>query len=669
MSAQPVREWGFATTREASGYLPSATQRSNRRRLRVFIGTLIVSLIVSLAYTFLRPAVYRASTRFEIAPAGAAPSSAPATIAPSEPVKPFFTEVQVLTSRPLLEQVIAKLQQAGHPVSDAGGDPIATMQSRIEAVPVENTNVVELVAKMETPRLLAPLLNTIVEVYHDRLMDGYRTTSSEAIAQADGEVKKIEETVASKRREVEAYRLRNNIVSLERDENEVLARVRNQGNALGKANERVATAEGNLRALTDAQAAGNAVVRARDNPTLANLEQRASQVREELSDLERAYTADYLAKDPRAVALRARLAQLDRQVVEQRRIGHQTALAEAQEELSSAQAAARKIESQMNADRQDVAQFTARFNEYKARQDSLAQLEKLQGDAVQRRARLEASEQARMPKVRVLEMAAAPTEPWRPLYWRDAAISVGGSLVLALLAMWLTELFNRSDPAPTLIVAAPGLPQRMMPQELPALAASHAMVANEPRPLLPPMQMPPRELGQEEVTALMTASDDTIRLATSLLMSGLDADEAIALQRSDVDLDRGAVHVRGAAARDVALTDPLRELLAPRSSTDERVLALGGLPVTTDTLDAQILCAAHDARLASAPEVDARCLRHTYIAWLVRQGIRFADLQRVVGPLSAPALGAYAAISPSGTPVPRESIDMTYPSLRRPGEA
>src|SRR5882672_4987295 len=284
MDSQPIYEWG-AGPAGSRRFVASAAQRSNRRRLRVFLGTLIVALAVTLAYTFLRPPVYRVSARIEITPAGAAPSSTPTPMVQTEPVKPFLTEVQALTSRPLLEEVAKRLQQGGYRVDELGADPITAMQSHIEATTVANTNVVELIAKGPSAGLLAPLVNAIVEVYRERLQKAYKASSGDALAQANAEVAKLDASVATKRRDAEAYRLRNNIVSLERDENEVLARVRNQSMTLAKAEERLATAEGNLRALTDAQAAGNPVVRARDNPTLANIEQRASQAREELRDL------------------------------------------------------------------------------------------------------------------------------------------------------------------------------------------------------------------------------------------------------------------------------------------------------------------------------------------------------------------------------------------------
>ena len=123
------------------------------------------------------------------------------------------------------------------------------MQSRLEAIPVSSTNVVELVATGERPELLAPLLNTAIAVYQDRLADSYRAAISESMAQADDEVKRLEATVTAKRREVEAFRMRNEIVSLQRDENEVLARVRNLSTSLSAANDRVAAAEGKLRAV------------------------------------------------------------------------------------------------------------------------------------------------------------------------------------------------------------------------------------------------------------------------------------------------------------------------------------------------------------------------------------------------------------------------------------
>ncbi len=525
MNSSYSRNWtSHAGPAMHADFAPAASARANRRRLRVFLGTLIVALAVSLSYTFLRPAEYRATARVEITPAVGSVAITPPSGSSSvvvqdgaaESPKSFLTEVQVVTSRPVLEQAASRLERAGRDLSVFGPDTVTGIQSHLEAKPVESTNVVELVATGPSAELTAPLLNAIVEVYRERLAEAYRSSSSEVIARADEEAKKLEATVAAKRREVESFRLRYNIVSLERGENEVLARVKNQSTSLGAANEKVAVAEGKLRSLSEAAAAGKSVVRAKDDPTLANLEQRASQAREDMRDLERTYTPDYLAKDPRAIALRTRIAEMDRQVKIQREASQQAALLEAQQELASAQEAARRMQSQMASDRQQVGEFTARFNEYKSRQDELAELETAYRSVVQRKVKLEASERARMPTLKVLEAAVTPQQPWRPLYWRDAAISVAGSLVLALLAMWLVELFNRTEPQPAVVIAQSlgGLPYQADAATASDRRRASSGAAGETRrrccrnrPRLP------RELSQEEASALLRAADDSDRIA------------------------------------------------------------------------------------------------------------------------------------------------------------
>src|SRR6266550_711888 len=650
-------------------FVRTTAEQTNRRRRRVFLGTLTIALALSLAFTWLRPPEYRATALLQITAASESPALRSAAGSAPESAKPFLTEVQVLTSRPVLEAVAAQLQGDGRDLSGFGSDPVAGMQSRLEAIPIASTNVVELVATGPSPELLAPLLNAIVAVYQNRLARAFRSATNESMAQADDEVKKLEATVVAKRRDVEAFRVRNDIVSLQRDENEVLARVRNLSTSLSAASDRVAAAEGKVRALSASAAAGKAAVRSRDDPTLANLEQRASQIREELRDLERGFTPDYLAKDPKVITQRARLVELERQIVAQRAASQQTAIVEAQEELASAQGASARIQSQMLSTRQEATQFNARFNEYKARQDELGELETAYRDAVQRRAKLEASERARTPTTTVLEAATTPHQAWRPLYWRDTALAIGGSLALALLVMWLVELLNRpeSQPAVVLIQPQPGAllyeatPQALANRSAPAMPLRAAEPALLPRPTTFP-----RELRVDETAAVIAASDDEIRLVMGLLLSGVTLDEALELRWNDVDLARGAIRAGGESGRELYLGGALRRLLetAPKVAGSERLVRPAGKPATRDGVDAQVLGAAHDAAIEDAPQVTSACLRHTYIAFLMRQGIRFADLTRLVGPLPAEAISAYSALSPAGARRDFAQIQVLYPALQ-----
>jgi len=131
----------------------------------------------------------------------------------------------------------------------------------------------------------------------------------------------------------------------------------------------------------------------------------------------------------------------------------------------------------------------------------------------------------------------------------------------------------------------------------------------------------------------------------------------------DVDRETGTVRVGGESARTVRLSPvAARYLAAAPGSPDAPVLpGLAGQPATLESLSTQLLCAAHDAGLDRVDEVTPHALRHTYVAFLVRQGMRFAELNPHVGRLPAAMLAAYSALAPAGTRVARESVNYVFP--------
>lgn len=640
------------------------TRRGNRRRLLVFLGVLLASLAVGLAWVFSRPAEYRSTARLHITPPVLAVEESGAERPGGE--QAFLTEVQILGSRDLLEQVAARLRAAGYDIDSLGLDPVLALQSALKITAVPGTQVVELDAVGRQPELPAALLSGIAEVYREHIARTYRDASGKAATRADDEATRLEAAVEAKRREAEQFRVRSGIVSPERDENSVLAEIQGLAAAQKDANKRLTEAEGRAEALRAAAASGKGAVRARDNPELAALETRAAQLREELSEIARRYTPNYLDADPHARALRTRLAETESQIKVRREVARRLAQEEADEELSAARESARRLQQQIEASRQKAGEFAARFGQYKALQDELAQLQRAYQDALQRQARLGASERSRMPALQIVEAAAIPREPWRPLYWRDAAIVAGASVVLALVVMWLVELFNRPAPRPSVLVAQPvwagALPSQPRMTELAAAGAGRLPFADRPR--LSGLSTLPRELTVQECTALLRAADPGTAHAVALLLSGVSTGEALALRWSDVAAD--CVEVRsGGTPRRVPIA--AGALTKPRDSAaaDGYVLrsAAGDGPMTAQELAARLLVAAHDAGLEQAQQVTAEALRHTYIAFLVRQGTRFADITRWVGSLDADQLAAYSQLAPAGQRLAAEAVRQVFPAF------
>jgi integrase len=274
-----------------------------------------------------------------------------------------------------------------------------------------------------------------------------------------------------------------------------------------------------------------------------------------------------------------------------------------------------------------------------------------------------------MPATKVLEAAATPQQPWRPLYWRDTALAIGGSLALALLAVWLVELFNRSEPRPSVVLIQPSagaLPYEVSPQLLASRSRPEVSLETTEPALLPRQPTFPRELRHDEVTALIRTSDDDSRLVMLLLLSGVTLEEALKLRWNDVDLNRGVIRVGEESARDIAIGGTLRRCLAagPKMPGSDLLVGHPGRPLTRESIDAQVLYAAHDAGIEDATQITSDCLRHTYLAFLVRQGIRFADLVRLVGHLPAELVGAYTALSPAGARIGMAEIQLFHPALR-----
>ena len=90
----------------------------------------------------------------------------------------------------------------------------------------------------------------------------------------------------------------------------------------------------------------------------------------------------------------------------------------------------------------------------------------------------------------------------------------------------------------------------------------------------------------------------------------------------------------------------------------------GGAALTSGDIQSMLGCAAFDAGLSAAAGVSPEVLRHTCIAWLVRQGLRFSELAALVGRPGADALARYAEIAPPGPKRSAAEIDLLMPALR-----
>jgi polysaccharide biosynthesis transport protein len=624
----------------------------------VFVPVFAVACLASLSYVFLRPPVYVSIARLQIEP----PRSQRV-----EGEGPMLTAAQALTSSAVLDDVVQQVSRSSPGAAGAIGSSDA-LRNMLSATPVPGTNVIELHAESDRREWLPLVLDAWIQSYRRSQTDAHDKSSTAALDEARDSVQQLKQELAEKRRDLDQYRKKADIVSLEREENQAAARLRGLNTSLNDARTKEVNAEARVNAMRDNLAAGKAVVERGDRAIIAELERRAIDLREKMKDFEAEYTAPYLALDAKYKALRTNLTRLEQQIERERRVSAEQAVQSAEEELTSARQAVLRIQHELAVRKREVQEFTSRFAEHSALVGELKRLEESFDVARQRLSQLESERKiaAAGPMVTVLSQPSVPDRPARPDYWRDALIAVAGSGMLGLLAVWFIEFFHRSAVPPPELMQQPVIhiayaPNPMLDATIPVLGGSLPRLTEATT-----VTQFPRELTGPEVHALWSAASPDARLVIAGLFAGMTLEELPELRYESIDFDAGRVYL-GGSNRSAALLEPVRRLLKDRQSQHGagRVLAgAQGAPLSLADLEGLIACAACDAGLAAPTEVNSRVLRHTYLAYLVRQGARLADIGGLIGYVAPADFREYGRLSPSGPGLPLEQIDPIFPALR-----
>ena len=311
-----------------------------------------------------------------------------------------------------------------------------------------------------------------------------------------------------------------------------------------------------------------------------------------------------------------------------------------------------------------VADFSGNFAEHEALEEELAQLEYLYNEVSNRLVKTEVVNKQQLPRIQVLEHAFLPEQPIWPHYSRDAGICVAGSFLLGLLAVWFYEFLTRPTIQPASVqnqpffYAIPGSKKMSMP------AIRDAQ--SEQLMLEPHLS---RELSESDVKALTDAANDTTRLLINTILSGLRIEEAAVLRWSHIDLKSEEIHIPGENKRTIPLSPMLRDTLTQCSRLDTATDAhlwqnKKNKPLGVRDLSILISQTAHDAKISNPHEIDEHSISYTYLAFLIRQGVRLEELERIVGKLPQTLRATYAILSPPNTGLSIEDIETVYPTLR-----
>lgn len=624
------------------------------RRLGIFIIVFLVSAAISLAYNYSRPAIYRSSATL---------LTSAMTAIDRESGDPDIQHVaiqrQFLLGHELIAETLSRLKASA---ADKSLLQLTTsdIQNLLHVIPVVDTNLVEIQAEDSNPKFLPVLINTWIDVYLDARNKEIKQLTSDTRRIIEGELQDLAGKVDSARAELEAFRKTHDISSVGREENEALARLKGLTDSLNKASEEEVKARANVAAIKSAVSRGKAVVPNEEKGSLAALELRLRDLRDKLMELDKKFTREYINLHPEFKFIPQQITELETAIKGKQQEGSNIMLADAEVTYAAAQQTVREIRGQLDEHKHQASAFTTKFAKHDALKTDLEGLEALYRETQERLVQISAGHKEKYPQVTVISRAYEPRDPVRPDYSRDALIAIAGSLLLGLFSVWIFEYLTQRKEAPSPQVAVFGV------HNYPSAGAE---LVNYPQTTPSPLvhktnnvlaNPSSRELSSHQLRILLNASNLKGKQLISLLLSGLSIDEAAALQPDQIDLETATITVTGRTPRAIPLSNSLKSLFEQSGGHPAWNPGDHGLPID---LSAALVCAAVDSGLPDPQGITAETIRHSYIAYLVRQGLRLSDLEQITGYLEPSVISSYSAYSPPQQGRHIYEIELLHPAL------
>lgn len=622
-------------------------------RFIIFVTVFLISSTASLSYNYSRPAIYRSSATLLTSAMTAIDRDSSVA-----DVQHVAIQKQILLGHELVAETLARLKAS---TTDEAVLKLTAydIQNFLTVEPIAGTNLVEIRAEGTDPEFLPLLVNTWVDVYQDARAEDIKKLTGTTTRIIEDELNGLAKKIDAKRAELEEFRRINDISSTGREENEPLARLNGLNDSLNKASEDEVRAKANLDAVKSAIARNQEVVPDQERGSLEGLEKRLQELREQLADFDKKFTRDYLNKQPTLKKIPEQIKNLEAEINKKLTYGKDAALTEAENRFAVARQTVIEIRAQLEEQKKLSAAFTTKFAEHDALKEDLEGLEQLYRETQERLVQIETSQKEKYPQVTVISRAYVSTDPVRPYYSRDALIALAGSLLLGLFTVWIFEYLTQKQEQPSPITLSgihmynPNVADMLNYQQTATRPIEHGQQHALASPLY-------RELSVLQLRTLLNASNLKGKQLISLLLSGLTLDEAASLKSGQIDLETSTMTITSSAPRTLTINRALKSLFA---QSDGHPVWEGDKPSSYQDLATALLCAAVDSGLPNPGEITDEAIRHSYIVYLIRQGLRLSDLEQITGYLEPSVISSYSAYSPPQQGLNTDNVELLHPAL------
>lgn len=640
-------------------------KKLQKQKWLVLTATFLIVIIIGLAWVWARSPIYQSQAIIHFS--YAQQLSNEQTAVPEEQIT---LNQRRLTSYNVLESLSSNLDSELS--IELSPEQIAKMVSTEAQL---SSRIINLYATGEQANLLEPVLSQWLDLYLQMLSEENIENTVEDIEIGEQKLLTLEEKILAQRQLIEAFGIEHNIISLERDENRTLSKIKSLGSALDSAENEFTQSSATIESVKRSIAAGEEVIHPNDVASINNTISSIRNIEGKLAELSRRYTPEYMQLDP-AIKEQNRILEIRRKELIVLKSQTQTRyLMELERSVLESQSKRAQLEKELNSLGKEAQKFNQKLDEFARLNRSLTQLEE-QAQLLKDQLVEEEVQKPFQAKISILEEPFEPTYPISPLYWRDTGIVAAIALVASLFVLLLFSFIVRQkQPAATMtsytVVPPSGLTlsgqnaqNLALEQQKQALLLQQAKTESEAAPLQLGQESSAgnnlRLITQDESQSLYQVANREGRLALVFVLNGLTIDEILSIKKTDYDAQTSALLVTGDYARSIELPESISGVLAAVCIDAQEGVSIWNNGMSIEQLDQMMINMAHDAGLAYPDQLSLASLRHSYLTYLVAQGARLNDLEQLAGYIKPSDLSLYRQVNRRGDPVDIENINRQF---------
>jgi polysaccharide biosynthesis transport protein len=396
-------------------------------RARLFGLVFCVTLVIGVVWTLLQPVVYRSSATVLMS----APTAIDAEVTEAD-IQSVAIQRKILLGEEITGRLAAELAESGG--ADLDADEI---HSLLQVDPVPQTNLVEMSAQGADSELLPKLVKRWIDVYLAIRANEIEQRKEQTMLIVQDELDGLADKVEQARIALDQYREEHEIISVERQENEVLARLDGLNSALNNAIEEEVKTRAYLDALQTSISKGQPVVPQTERRGVEAMDRELRELRAQMVEMSKLYTPDYIDKQPQLRAIPERIEELEAKLAQALSQGRNAELSRARQAHAAAQQTVSDLQRKLDDHKQRVSRFNTIYATHQALVEDLASLEELNRDTQARMVQVEVRQVEKYPQVSIIDRPGLNSRRIGPDYLLFLGGTLCAAIALGVFSVWL----------------------------------------------------------------------------------------------------------------------------------------------------------------------------------------------------------------------------------------